>query len=93
MNRIQVKSRYKFINVVEDVPLDEDVGEPGQDKLNQNIEEVMGQGEALDSFSAKHRLNGVHYKLSARTEFELLICSLLIVIDRYRTISNHFYSN
>ena len=92
MNRIQVKSRNKFINVVEDVPLDEDVGEPGQDKLNQNIEEVVGQGEALDSFSAKHCLNGVHYKLSARTEFELLICSLLIVIDRYRSLTNR-YSN
>ena len=51
LNRIQVKSRNKFINVVEDVPLDEDVGEPVTDKLNKKLEGVVGMGEALDSFS------------------------------------------
>ena len=44
-------SRNKFINVVVDVPLDEDVGEPVTDKLNKKLEEVVGMGEALDSFS------------------------------------------
>jgi len=51
LNRMQVKSRNKFINVVVDVPLDEDVGEPVTDKLNKKLEEVVGMGEALDSFS------------------------------------------
>ena len=75
------------------MPLDEDVDEQGLDKLNKNIEEVVGQGEALDSFSAKHRLNGVHYNLSARTEFELLNCSLLIVKWSCSNTFQSFYSN
>ena len=51
------------------MPLDEDVDDQGVDKLNKNIKELVGEGEALDS-------------LSARTVFELLIYSLLFVNDR-----------
>ena len=75
------------------MPLDEDVAEQGVDKLNKNIEEVVGQGKALDSFSAKHCLNGAHYNLSARTEFELLNWSLLFVNDRLFEPLLNVYSN
>ena len=43
--------RNKFIKGVVDEPLDEDVGEPGLDKLNKKLKEVVGKGEALDSFN------------------------------------------
>ena len=35
------------------MPLDEDVDDQGVNNLNKNIKELVGEGEALDSFSAK----------------------------------------